>query len=280
LPGSRRVRVVTDSTADLPPDLVVQWGIQVVPLGIHFGEESFRDGVDMSAEVFYARLARGEFPTTSQPPVGLLRRAYEQGAAGGGEVVSIHLSSRLSGTYQAALLAAEQVDGRVAVVDSEQLSMAVGWLVLAAAEAAREGCSLGEVVARVEEMKRRTRVLALIESLEHFRRGGRIGRTQAVLGTLLDIRAVLSLEDGETVLLERVRTRRAGLRRLVERIAAMGPLERLCVLHADAPEDAHRVARSLAPVWPGREIRVVPAGQAVAIHVGPQAVGVACVLAR
>lgn len=280
MPGPRRVRVVSDSTADLPEDLVVQWGIQVVPLRVHFGEETFRDGLDMPAEAFHARLARGEFPATSQPPLGVLRRAYEQATAGGGDAIAIHLSSRLSGTYQAALLAAEQVDGRVAVVDSGQLSMAVGWLVLAAAEAAREGRSLDEIVGLVEEMKQRAWVPALIENLEYFRRGGRIGRAQAVVGTLLGIRAILALQGGETVLVDRVRTRQAGLRRLVERVAALGPLERICVVHANAAEDARRVARDLAPIWPGREIRIVPAGQVVTIHVGPRAVGVACVRAR
>jgi DegV family protein with EDD domain len=272
------VRVVTDSTVDLPPDLITRWGIVVIPLQVHFGEESFRDGLDMSNEDFYARLAQGEFPSTSQPSVGEFRRAYERAAAGGGEVISIHLSSELSGASQAALLAAEQVDGQIAVVDSGLLSTALGWLVLGAAEAARERRSLEEVVALVEALQKRVRVYALIESLEHLRRGGRVGRAQSVLGSLLDIRALLTLQDGEVIPLGRVRTRRAGLRRLVDLTAELGPLGKVAVVHTNAPEAAQQVAVDLSPVFPFEEILVVSASQVVATHVGPRAVGVACLL--
>jgi len=277
--GSRRIRVITDSTADIPPGLVVRWGIVVVPLYVHFGEETFRDGMDLTPEDFYARLVRQEYPTTSQPSVGAFRRAYEQMAAGGGEVISIHLSAGLSGTAQAALLAADQIDGRVAVVDSGLLSMGVGWLVLAAAEAARQGTPLDETVALVEEMRGRSHVLALIESLEHLRRGGRIGRAQEAVGSLLDIRPIVTLRDGKVVMLERVRTRRAGQGRLVELVSALGPLERLAVLHVGVPSAAQRVADALSPVFPREDMLVLPAGQVVATHVGPDAVGVACVVA-
>lgn len=278
MPGARRVRVVTDSTADLPREWIDQWGIQVVPLRFRLGEDTFRDGLDLPPETFYARLARS-FPTTSQPSVGLLKRFYEQAGAGGGEIVSIHLSSKLSGTCQAAQLAADQVDSRVVVFDSGQISMAVGWLVLAAAEAAREGRSLEEIVSLLEEMKGRVHIVGLIESLEHLRRGGRIGRIEALLGSLLGIRALFTLERGEAVLLERVRTRSLGLRRLVEYVATLEPLDRAAVVHADAADAAQQVARTLAPLLPGRSIPVLPVGQVVASHVGPGAVGVACVRA-
>ncbi|MGC8873365.1 MAG: DegV family protein [Chloroflexia bacterium] len=278
MPGARRVRVVTDSTADLPREWIDRWGIQVVPLRFRLGEETFRDGLDLAPQVFYAQLARA-FPTTSQPSVGLLKRVYEQAAAGGGEIVSIHLSSKLSGTCQAAQLAADQVDCRVVVFDSGQISMAVGWFVLAAAQAAREGRSLEEIVSLLEKMKSRVHIIGLIESLEHLRRGGRIGRVEALLGGLLGIRALFTLERGEAVLLERVRTRLAGLRRLVERVAALEPLERAAVVHADAADAAQWVARALAPLLPGPPIPIVAVGQVVASHVGPGAVGVACVRA-
>ncbi len=279
MPGARRVRVVTDSTADLPQEWADRWGIRVVPLKFRLGEETFRDGLDLAPEEFYARLSGKEFPVTSQPAVGVMKRVYQQAAAGGGEIVSIHLSSKLSGTCQSAQLAAEQVDSRVVVVDSGQISMGVGWLVLAAARAAREGRSLEEIVSLVEEMKGRTHILGLIESLEHLRRGGRIGRAQALLGGLVGIRALFTLERGEAVLLERVRTRSAGLRRLVEQVAALEPLELAAVIHAATAGAAQEVARALAPLLPGQSIPVLPVGQVVASHVGPGAVGVACVRA-
>jgi len=277
MPGVRRVRVVTDSTADLPAEYVVRWGLQVVPLKVHFAEESFRDGLDLAPEDFYERLARGEFPSTSQPSVGDFKHTYKRIASAGGEVVSIHLSSRLSGTIQAALLAAEQVDGRVMVVDSGQLSMGFGWLVLAAAEAARQECSLDEIVALLDEMKGRTHVLVLIDSLEHLRRGGRIGQARSVLGSMLGVYPILTLRHGDTTLVERVRTRQAGRRRLIELVAAMGSLERLAVIHADNPTVAQQVADGLSPIFPRDEILILSAGQVVVTHLGPKAVGVALV---
>ncbi len=275
----RRVRIITDSSADLPADLAARWGIEVVPLYVHFGEQSFRDGVDLTVEGFTARLFAGEFPRTSQPSIGMFKRIYEHAVAGGGEAVSIHLSSALSGTVQSALLASDQVDGRVAVVDTGQLSMAIGWLVLAAAEAAREGRPLEEIVALVEEMKRRVYVRALLESLEHLRRGGRIGRAQELIGSLLDIRPIVGLEKGVLAVYDRVRSRRAGLRRLVEVVAAEGTLERVAVMHVGCPQDALAVADALTPAFPRDQILVLPAGQVVATHVGPQAVGVGYVVA-
>lgn len=278
MPPERRVRIITDSTADLPPDLIARWGIRVVPLQVRFGEESFRDGLDLPADAFYERLARGEVPTTSQPSVGAFRRAYEQAAGAGGEVVSIHLSAELSGTCQTALLAAEQVDGQVVVIDSGYLSMALGWLVVLAAEAARERRSLQEIVDLVQEAKQRVRIPAYVEDFEHLRRGGRIGHAQPVLGSPLDIRAILTLQEGETVLLERVRTRQAGLRRLVERVADMGPLGRVAVVYSGDPQGAEQVADGLSPIFPRDEMRILSAGQVVATHVGTAAVGVACLL--
>ncbi len=196
MPGARRVRIVTDSTADLPPDLVSHWGIQVVPTYLHLGDKSFRDGIDLSLDELLLRLKAKEYVTTSQPSLGAFKRIYEQTGAGGGEIVSIHLSAGLSGTYQSALLAAEQVDGHVTVLDSGQLSMAMGWQVLAAAQAAREGRLQEEVVGLVEEMKGRCHILCMIESLEHLRRGGRIGRAQEVLGALFNVRPIITVRQG------------------------------------------------------------------------------------
>jgi DegV family protein with EDD domain len=276
---SRRVRVITDSTADLPPELVAQWGIEVVPLYINFGEQSYRDGIDLSSQDFYGRLAAGEFPTTSQGAIGPLKRVYDHAVTGGGEAVSIHLSCGLSGTCRAAMLAADQVDGRVVVVDSRLLSMGIGWIVLAAAEAARQGHALDKVVALVEDMKQRTHVTALIENLEFLRRGGRIGPAQAMLGSLLDIRPIVGLKDGVLALYKKVRSRRLGLRELTEVVAEAGPLERVAVMHANSPDDAEYMAHALTPLFPRDEMLILPVSQVVATHVGPGAVGV-CYVAR
>jgi DegV family protein with EDD domain len=273
------VRVITDSTADLTPELYARWGIEGIPLYVNFGEQSFRDGIDLSPAEYARRLEAGEVPTTSQGAIGPIKRVYEQAVTGGGEAISIHLSCGLSGTCRAALLAAEQVDGRVVVVDSGLLSMSIGWLAIAAAEAAREDRSLDEIVGLVEEMRQRTHVIALIENLEFLRRGGRIGPAQAVLGSLLDIRPIVGLENGVLTLYEKVRSRRAGLRRLVEMAVTAGPLERVAVVHANSPADAEHVAADLAPFCPRDQVLVVPAGQVVTTHVGPGAVGI-CFVTR
>jgi DegV family protein with EDD domain len=275
------VRVVTDSIADIPPDMVAELGIVPVPAYVIFGAETYRDGVDLSRQQFYNRLrTTTDLPGTAAPPPAHYEEVYRRLGEETDEIISIHASSRLSAILNSATVAAEAVTGvRIEVIDSGQVTMGYGWLAVAAAEAAQEGAALDEIVALVEGLKPRCRVLAVLDTLEFLHRGGRVDWIQATLGTLLRIKPIIQVRDGEVALVERARTFRRSVARLLESVRALGVLERALVLHADAPAWAGRVADQLEEIIPDWERLITPAGVTIASHAGPGAVGVACVLA-
>ncbi len=276
------VKVVTGSAADLPPDLADELGIRVIPLGVHFGLENYRDGVDLSKREFYARLATSNvLPTTSAPAVAVFASLYRELASETDEIVSIHLGSPFSVVYDNACLAAREVtEAKVVVIDSGQASMGLGWLAVLAARAARQGADLASVVETVRAAMPRIRVYAVLDTLEYLQKGGRIGAVAATLGTLLNVKPLIEVRDGAVLPVEKVRTRRKAVRRLVELVAALGPLEELCVLHTDAPDRAAQLAEALAVVFPRERMVLAEAGTIIGTHVGPGGVGVACVLAQ
>jgi DegV family protein with EDD domain len=278
-----RVHIVTDSTADLPPGLVEAEGLDVTtaPLNVHFGSETFRDKIDLTSEEFFRRLATSPvLPKTSQPAVGDFEATYRRLAADGAPICSIHLSSRLSGTHQSATLAAETVAGEgatVRVVDSLNASLGLGLLVITAARLARDGANLAEIVERVERMTPNIHLVFTLDTLDYLQRGGRVGRAQALLGSLLSIKPILRLDEGQVVPLRRERTRARALDALV---AIGGDLERvtmLGVIHSGAPAEAAALAERLAPVvrppFAPEAILVSEFGPVVGTHTGPGAVG-------
>jgi DegV family protein with EDD domain len=268
-------RVVTDSTSDVPAEWREGYGIEVVPLSVLFGEESFRDGVDLSGNQFFDRLRSAErLPTTSAPSPGAFAAVYERLSHECDGVISIHISAGLSGTSEAARVGASSVEGfPVHVIDSGCLTVCVAYLCVAAAEAS----SLEEAVRRVEERVPRQRVLALLDTLRFLQMGGRIGRAQAMLGTVLDMKPILSLADGRVVPLDRVRTRSRAISRMVELLRGDLPVERLAVMHAQAPEDAERIRGLLAAELPDVQVDVGMIGSVLGTHVGPGAIGLAYV---
>jgi DegV family protein with EDD domain len=273
------VAVVTESTADIPDDMVADLGIVVVPSYVVFGSESYRDGVELTKQEFFEKLATTHtIPTTATPPPAVYEEAYRQLVGVTDEIVSIHLAANLSGLFGSASMAARNMpELKIAVVDSEQVSMGYGWLVTAAAEAAREGKSLEQIVALVEEMKRRAWLLAVLDTLEYIHRGGRVNWVQAFIGTLMQVKPIIEVRRGEVRPLERARTQARSIDRLLDRVLALGPLERAIVLHANAPELAERVADKLQAVAPGWRRLIGQAGVTVASHAGPGAVGIACI---
>ena len=276
------VKVVTDSTADIPEELVAQLGITVVPSYVMFGTESYRDGVELSRQQFYDKLvSTREIPTTAAPPPDMYLQVYRQLAEETEEMVSIHLAARYSGLYNSAAVAAQEFSGaRITVIDSEQVTMGYGWLVVAAAEAAQRGASHDEIVALVQAMKPQSRVLAALGTLEYLHRGGRVGWIQATVGTLLRIKPIIGVYMGEIGLVERARTQRRSLGRLLDLVQELGPLERAIVLHTNAPDLASGFADELQRVHPDWERSIEHAGVTIASHAGPGAVGVACVTAQ
>jgi DegV family protein with EDD domain len=270
-------RVVTDSTSDVPSAWRERWGITVVPLTVHFGQQSFADGVDLSNEEFFDRLKRAEsLPTTSAPSPGAFADVYRSLSAECEGVISIHISGTLSATAEAARLGAESIDGfPVHVVDSRSLTMCVAFLCRVAAESP----SLEEALRRVRERVPRQRVLALLDTLRYVEMGGRVSRAQAMIGTMLDLKPILALTDGEIKGVDRVRTRARAIARLVELVHRDAPVEYLAVVHAQAVDDARRIRSLLAEELPGLEIEIGQTGAVLGTHAGPGSVGLSYVRA-
>ena len=272
------VAIVTDSTADLPTPLIKSRGITVVPLTLNFEGRSLLDGVDIRPSEFYRKLPHATtHPTTSQPAPGRFAEAYAELLNGHTEVVSIHISEKLSGTYASAVQGAEMTDPkRVHVIDSQLVSMSLGLLTLAAAEAAARGADAKAVAQKVSAMRDEVQTYFSVATLEFLRRGGRIGRASALLGSVLQVKPVLCIRDGLVTPLERVRTFDRALNRIVELTREVDRGKGLCVIvgHADAEADAERVARELEPV--AETLMIQPLGPVVGAHAGPGVVGVGC----
>jgi DegV family protein with EDD domain len=274
------VAVVTDSTAYLPSELTEGYGIHVVPLYVVLPGRSGREGFDVGPEDVARTLAiRGQTVSTSRPTPGDFVAAYRSAlAAGADRLISIHLSGELSGTSDAARLAASQVGEHiVTVVDSRSAAMGCGFAVLAAARSAATGADAEEVAGIARQTAAQTSTFFVVDTLEHLRRGGRIGAAAAVLGSALAVKPVLHVKDGRVVPLEKVRTAARALNRLVQlavEAAGEGPVS-VAVHHLAAGERADRLAAELREKLPAlRELHVSELGAAIGAHVGPGAVGV------
>lgn len=289
-PPEDRVRVVTDSTADLPPKLARAHGIRVVPVLVQFGERVYRDGVDLKAREFYELLATSPVrPRTNPPPRTDFFEVY-RGLAGERDVVSIHLSEKLSQTVVNARLAAEaglrqfqSVRGEaetveLRVVDSGSVSLGLGLFALFAARMAQRGVEPGEIVERLRAMRPRMHVCFVVESLEHLHRAGRLGKAQSLLGTLLGIKPILGVVEGEVVPVDKVRGGRAAQPRLVELLAARLDPDRPVfagIAHAKAPEWADRLRQLVETRFAVRELVTAELGPVLAANAGPGTVGAA-----
>jgi DegV family protein with EDD domain len=273
-----KVAIVTDSTADLPPSLATTRAISVVPLTLHFDGRSLLDGVDITPSEFYRRLPHSTIhPTTSQPSPGQFAERYTSLLASYDSIVSIHISEKLSGTYESARQGAEMTDARrVRVVDSQLVSMSLGLVVLAASTMAATGSDADAIVAKVEGMRDQVQTYFSVATLEFLRRGGRIGRASALVGSVLQVKPVLCIRDGLVTPLERVRTFERALNRVVELVRAVDRGRGVCAIvgHADADEDAERIGRELEPV--AETLMIQPLGPVVGAHAGPGVVGVGC----
>ncbi len=271
------LKIVTDSTADIPQSLALEMGVTIVPLTVHFQEESYRDGIDLDTERFFVKLAQSAaLPTTSQPSESAFRETYEELSKDGSEILSIHISSRLSGTMNSARLAAQELEGRVTVhlVDSNFTSMSLGMIVLEAARAVKGGASTTEVLDLVSQTITKSHLLLVVDTLEYLQKGGRIGRAGAFLGSILNIKPVLTLEEGEVRPLERVRTRSRAIERLYEWATSFTGSAEIAVMHATTPADAKTLADRLAAVFPDMTIHLGRIGPVVGTHIGPGAMAV------
>jgi DegV family protein with EDD domain len=268
----RSFAVVTDSTADLPPEWRERYDVEVVPLKVLFGDETFRDGVDMNNEEFFAKLAASnKLPTTSAPSPGEFAEVYSRLAKDHDGCISIHIGRQLSATAEAARVGAESVEGfRVNVIDSETVTMPMAFLCRLAAESA----TLDEATAAVEERIPKCRVLALLDTLRYIEMGGRVSRAQAMIGTMLDLKPLLLVADREIKPVDRVRTRSRAIPRMVEFFEKDLPVEHVGVVHAQAPEEAEQIAAGIRSRRPDLEVTVGQIGCVLGTHTGPKALGV------
>jgi DegV family protein with EDD domain len=270
------IRVVTDSSCDLPQSLVDALRIEVVPLTIRFGDEEFVDREELTTDEFWSRLEHSKLlPETAAPSAGAFEAKFRalqaRGATG---VVCINLSSHLSATMQAAQVAAAAVssDFPVQVIDSQSASMGLGNLCLTAARRAADGDSLESIVTEVVNRRDRSKLYATLDTLEFLKKGGRVGNARALLGTVLSIKPIIEIREGVVEEDEKVRTRSKALKLLAAK-AAEGKIEHLAVLHGNAP-DVDELLALLDPIFPRDDIITGVVGPVIGTHAGPRVIGV------
>ena len=275
-----KVVVVTDSTAYIPAEAQEGLDIPVIPLWLIWGEERFRDGVDISPDEFYRRLETSKtLPTTSQPSAGEFVEFFKRVGADAAGIVGIFISSNLSGTVASALAAAKQLpEMDIRVIDSLETSMSLGLTVLPAARAAAAGKSVDEVAAIAEDARKRVKVLFVVDTLEYLYRGGRIGGAKRLLGTALNIKPLLHLDDGRVELLTQVRTKRKAIARLlniIEDYLGGRALEEVSVLDVFAPKEGDALAEKVRARFGVSQVHRAKVSPVIGTHVGPGTVGAA-----
>ena len=272
------IAIVTDSTADIPQALVNRYNIRVIPNVIMIQNESLEDGVDITREEFYERLITTKAVTTGTASSGKYEETYAQLLDKGYQhILSVHAASLLSGIFNAASLAAQSFGEHVTVIDSKQLTLGLGFQVLAAAEEIAIGASLEKVVARLQDVAQRVRLIAMLDTLEYVRRSGRVSWARARMGELLRIKPFIEVKDGKVVSLGEARTTQKGILRLKEMLLALGPIERLAILHTNAEDQAHRFLQELPETPP--DPFLVNVTTVIGTHTGPNGIGFTAVLA-
>lgn len=272
-----RTAVVTDSTAYIPKELRDKWKIEMIPLNVIFGNENYREDIDISAEAFYEEVKHRELPTTSQPAIGEFVELFEKLAKDYDAVITIHLSSGISGTYQGAVSAGEMVDGiKVFAFDSEISAMVQGFYALEAAEMADQGRSAEDIMARLEEMRQSIRAYFMVDDLDHLQRGGRLSSAQALIGSLLQVKPLLHFENKMIVPFEKIRTRKRAMNRVVELLSEdvrSGGNYRAVIIHANRKSEAIEWKRELEAQFPTVEFMLSYFGPVIGTHLGEGSMG-------
>ena len=271
-----KVAVVTDSGGELLPEVKAELGIATVPHRIHFGEQTFRDGVDITAFQFLRRLAHTNLmPTSSPPTLSDFQEVYAKLAEETDQIISIHISSKLSETLRLATQAMQPFLGRCRIVpfDSQLISVGQGFLVTIAAQIAQEGATVDDIIRLLRGVIPHIYIVFFARELQYLERGGYLSKAQTILGSMLGIRPLLIVEDGEIQPLEKVRSHARALERLAEFIAEFSQIETATLLYSSSPGEVREAAERLRFVLPQMEISSAPYGTVIATHIGPGAVG-------
>jgi DegV family protein with EDD domain len=272
------VKIVTDSLGDIPSEVAEELGITVIPINVIFGTINYRDGVDLTTDQFYEKLeANKVFPTTIVPPLGRFADSYDKVAEETDQIAVITSSHKLSASYETAVLARERMKRkcRVEVIDSLSAVMAQGLIVIAAARAAKKGAGIDELKALTRKNIPRADVRMALETLEYLRQGGRIGKAQAFLGTMLKVIPILGIKDGEVFPFSREHSRARAIEHLYEFATGFSHIEGMGVEHATTPDEAEMLVKRLKAKFPKTRIYLSRVSPVIGAHVGPRVLGVA-----
>jgi len=272
------IRIVTDSSCDLPSDLIQQHGITVLPCYVVVDDQELKDGVDIQADDFYRRLqGEGRTPTTSQPTPADFEEVYRGLTGQGHQIISIHVSGKLSGTLNSAEQAKARLDdgSAVEIIDSQLASIPLGLAVLDAAVLAAEGGNFHEIAGKIRQNLGQYHGLFALDTLEYLQKGGRIGKARAFMGSVLHVKPILRLQDGEAHPVERPRNRDRAMRRLVGLTQELAPVKRLAVIHSTDAARMAELKQGLAGILPADQIIETRFGSTLGTYMGPDALGIA-----
>lgn len=273
-----QIKIVTDSTSDLPANIVKDLGISIVPLYVRFGEDVFRERVDITDDEYYQKLLSGTIhPSTIQPSPQDFQGVYEEVAKEADGIISIHISSKLSGTYNSALQASEAFGKKcpIEVVDSEAVTMGLGLIAMFAATRAKEGANLTELVADTKEVINNIHLLGLLDTLKYLQLGGRIGKAKALLGSILNVKPLVTLREGEVVPAGQARTRVKGIQRLFDFAKEVPGIQDAAIVYNTTPAEAEALAERIDPIFPKKQITLARVGTTLGTHCGPGFVAIA-----
>ncbi|MCM3567400.1 DegV family protein [Neobacillus mesonae] len=272
-----KTAIVTDSTAYIPIKMLEKWNIYMIPLNVIFGNEVYQEEIDITWNQFYEEVKTKDLPTTSQPPIGQFVELFENLAKEYDAVISIHLSSGISGTYQGAVTAGKMVeDIKVYAFDSEISCMVQGFYALEAAEWAQRGENPEAIIARLEELKKSARAYFMVDDLSHLQRGGRLSGAAAFIGSLLQVKPLLHFENKVIVPFEKIRTRKKALKRIADLLgedASSGEQYRAVIIHANREEEANEWRKELAALYPNVEFSIGYFGAVIGTHLGEGSMG-------
>ena len=272
------IKIVTDSTADLSPELIKELGITVVPLYVCFGKDVYRDREEISEDDFYQRLLQDPtHPTTTQPTPKDFADVYNKLSNQTDGIISIHISEKLSGTCNSALLGKKLIEKGcpIEVIDSKTTSMALGLLVMAAATIAKTGKSLPQVAEDVKQIVSNVKLLVLFDTLKYLAKGGRIGKAKSLLGSVLNVKPILTIKDGEFVPVGQVRSRSKGIERLFDFTKDTVDIEDLAVVHSTTPDEAKSLAERISSTLSLKQVRIARLGPVLGVHGGPGVMAIA-----